>query len=584
MDSQLDRPTRDSFKNSSGDDKISDSPYLGETSALSCEKKDERGSDSDGQENAEDSRLTVTKFMVLMAMSFLWVASQIPLYLYAGISPIVIADIGGADRYQWIVLGNYIPLAGVTPFVGQLSDLFGRRNLALGAALLLLVGNVVCATAKIMNIFICGMVLMGVGAGVLELTALAVAGEMAPAKSRGIYVGAVILTVLPFAPSVLYAQFIAVNTSWRYIGLLLGGVAFIGLVLTAFCFSPPGPKTSDGLTRKQILARVDFIGGFLSIAGFTLFMAGLTWGAGLYPWTSAHTLAPLVLGVALIIAFGFWEMYGAEYPMFPGELKRSPRAFATVMVITAVSGAAFFTILVDWPTQYSHMYADSNDPMSVGVGSLPIAFCFLGGSVVVLILMSYMRSHIRLIIIVSCIVMTAGNGALAAAGVDNLHAMFAPLVLVCFGCGAVIVPCQIIASVICPDDLIATVFALTISVRVLGGAVGYAIYYSILKQKFAKAAVKYIATAAVEAGIQDPKQVKEVVVLVASSARQELWKYVHTQGQVDALVLAGRQAYAASYPFVYYASIAFGSAAIIAACFLPDMSKFMDAHVAVEYV
>jgi hypothetical protein len=97
------------------------------------------------------------------------------------------------------------------------------------------------------------------------------------------------------------------------------------------------------------------MGGFLSIAGFTLFLAGLTWGAGLYSWKSAHTLVPLILGGLFILAFVFWEMYGAAYPMFPAELKRNPRAFAAVLVITAVSGAAFFTILVDWPSQYTYM-------------------------------------------------------------------------------------------------------------------------------------------------------------------------------------------------------------------------------------
>jgi MFS family permease len=490
----------------------------------------------------------------------------------------------------------------VTPFVGQLSDLFGRRNLALGAAVLLLVGDIICATAQTMNNFICGMVLIGVGAGILELTALAVAGEMAPAKSRGIYVGAVILSVLPFAPSVLYAQFIAVHGSWRWIGLLLGGVTVVGIILTAFFFFPPPPKKSEGFSKKQTLARVDFVGGFLSIVGLTLFLAGLTWGAGLYSWTSAHTLVPLITGGFFILAFVAWEIYGAAYPMFPAELKRNPRAFATVLVITATSGAAFFTVLVDWPSQYTSMYADNNDPVSVGLGSLPIAFSFLGGSVVVLVLMSYFRSYIRAILIVSSIIMTAGkladphaskntahdhstgNGALAAATVDDLQAMFAPLVLVCFGCGAVIVPCQVIASVVCPDELIATVFALTISVRIVGGALGYAIYYTILTDKFAQAAVKYVATAAIEAGVQDPEKIKQVMVLVASSARQELMKYVDTPMQVDALVLAGREAYAASYQFVYLASIAFGSLAIIAACILPDVSSLMDAHVAAEYV
>lgn len=36
-----------------------------------------------------------------------------------------------------------------------------------------------------------------------------------------------------------------------------------------------------------------------------------------------------------------------------------------------------------------------------------------------------------------------------------------------------------IATIICPDDLIATVAALTLAIRVLGGSVGYCVYYNV---------------------------------------------------------------------------------------------------------
>jgi hypothetical protein len=47
------------------------------------------------------------------------------------------------------------------------------------------------------------------------------------------------------------------------------------------------------------------------------------------------------------------------------------------------------------------------------------------------------------------------------------------------------------------------------------------------------------------------------------------------------VVLAGQEAYAASYKYVYYTSTAFGAIAIIAAVFLGDISPYMDDHVAV---
>lgn len=49
----------------------------------------------------------------------------------------------------------------------------------------------------------------------------------------------------------------------------------------------------------------------------------------------------------------------------------------------------------------------------------------------------------------------------------------------------------------------------------------------------------------------------------------------------ELVVAAGRLAYAESYKYVYLASIAFGVVSILAACFLGDIERYMDDHVAV---
>ena len=87
-----------------------------------------------------------------------------------------------------------------------------------------------------------------------------------------------IFTIIPFCPSVLWGQLIAYHSNWRYVGLLCGVWAFIGLVMTAVFYFPPPRVNSSGLTSKEIIARIDFVGGFLSIAGMILFIAGLLWG------------------------------------------------------------------------------------------------------------------------------------------------------------------------------------------------------------------------------------------------------------------------------------------------------------------
>lgn len=146
--------------------------------------------------------------------------------------------------------------------------------MALIGAGFLVLGMIICSTAQTMNIFICGMVFAGVGAGINELTALAATSELAPTSQRGKYVAVLIFTIIPFCPSVLWAQLIAYHSSWRYIGLFCGIWAFIGLVITAVFYFPPPRVNSQGLTRKQVLEQIDYLGGFLSVGGMLLFMMG----------------------------------------------------------------------------------------------------------------------------------------------------------------------------------------------------------------------------------------------------------------------------------------------------------------------
>lgn len=426
------------------------------------------------------------------------------------------------------------------------------------------------------------MALSGVGAGINELTALAATSELAPTAKRGKYVAVLIFTILPFCPSVLWAQLISSHSSWRYVGLLCGAWSFIGLVMTAIFYHPPPRVNSQGLSNREIIAQIDFLGGFLSISGMILFIAGLLWGGYQYPWKSAHVLVPLLLGVAFLVAFTCWEIYGAKYPMFPSRLKRDPRILALTLIITFISGANFFAVLLFWPTQAFNVYG--HDPTGVGIRGLPIGFSILAGAVIVLWLLSVFRGGNKWLMIISSCMMTAGCGALACARLDNLHAVCGLLVLAGLGIGGIVVPASIITTIICPDDLIATVAALTLAVRVIGGAIGYTTYYNVFLNKFVPNVSVYIASACVTHGIFDLETITAAAQLTAASLLDDILLLPGVDGNrttYDAIVLAGQMAYAISYPYVYYASIAFGAVSIIAACCLGDIGKYMDDHVAV---
>ena len=118
-------------------------------------------------------------------------------------------------------------------------------------------------------------------------------------------------------------------------------------------------------------------------------------------------LVTLLLGLSLLIAFIIWELKGAKHPMFPSRLKQSPRILALTLVITFISGANFFSVLLFWPTQSYNVYG--HDPVGVGLRGLPIGLSILVGAFVVLWLLSVLRGHNKELLIASSVIMTAGK-------------------------------------------------------------------------------------------------------------------------------------------------------------------------------
>lgn len=98
--------------------------------------------------------MTGKRALALVAQAFLWTGSQIPVYILGGVPPYIYADIGGVDRWIWFVLAYLLALAAVCPFVGSISDLIGRRWVALGGSSLLVIAMIICGVAKNMNVFI----------------------------------------------------------------------------------------------------------------------------------------------------------------------------------------------------------------------------------------------------------------------------------------------------------------------------------------------------------------------------------------------------------------------------------------------
>lgn len=164
-----------------------------------------------------------------------------------------------------------------------------------------------------------------------------------------------------------------------------------------------------------------------------------------------------------------------------------------------------------------------------------------------------------------------------------MNKLWGLLILGGLGIGGIVVPASIITTIICPDDLIATVSALTLSIRVIGGSVGYCIYYNVFVSKFKVEAPKLIGGAMVGLGITNETYIINAILLTGASLLEELKAIPGIAGNETAyniVVRAGQEAFSNSYSYVYLASIAAGVISIICACFLGNIDKYMDDHVA----
>jgi hypothetical protein len=80
------------------------------------------------------------------------------------------------------------------------------------------------------------------------------------------------------------------------------------------------------------------------------------------------------------------------------------------LVITAVSGANFFSVLMFWPTQAFNTY--DHNPVGVGLRGLPIGIAIMVGCCIVLVALTVFRGHIRSLMLISTIIMTIGESHL----------------------------------------------------------------------------------------------------------------------------------------------------------------------------
>ncbi|MGW4340357.1 MFS transporter [Rhodococcus koreensis] len=279
---------------------------------------------------------------------------------------------GFAAKFQttqviWMITIFTLVGGVATPLVGKLGDQFGKRRILLAAALVSMVGAVVCALAGSFGVILVGRALMGLSLAFLPVT-FALIRDVFPFRYRAMSIalvsnGAGVVTIAgPFIAGFLIDHFSLSAVFWFVVVLTaVGSLGVIALI----------PETS---LRSN--SRIDYGGATGFTAGFLLLMFGIS---QLPTWQFANYRTALTIGGGIVILGGWWAWERRIREPFIAPELLSRRPVAPILFTFAFAGAAFTVVASYLPTMLQTPRALGGD-YGFGASATGVAgFVLLGG-------------------------------------------------------------------------------------------------------------------------------------------------------------------------------------------------------------
>ncbi|KAF2246843.1 putative macrolide phosphotransferase k [Trematosphaeria pertusa] len=286
--------------------------------------------------------------------------------------PKITTKLHGEQQYVWLANTYVFSCTAVMPFVGQTSNIFGRRVPMIISVILFSLGNAIAGASVNAPMLIAGRVVSGLGGGGVFVLQDLIICDLVPVRERAMFLGiriaiATVFTILgPILGGVLAQR------SWRwvfFINLPFAGVAL--LIMVPFLRL----KYKREPSWKKAVARIDFLGNFIFVCAICAVLLGLIMGGTQYAWSSWHIIVPLVVGFAGWIAFHFHQASPiCKEPSMPPLLFKN-RTSVTCLVLTFISNSLMQWIVFFLPVYFQSLKGAS--PLKSGVDVLPFSVLFV---------------------------------------------------------------------------------------------------------------------------------------------------------------------------------------------------------------
>ncbi|KAJ4286774.1 hypothetical protein N0V90_013026 [Kalmusia sp. IMI 367209] len=525
-----------------------------------------------GDNLPENYFLSVSFIGTVVGLCLGQIAAYIFLILPTNVLSFINADIGPSKNTAWVNIARTLAESTMFLVSGRLSDLFGRRWFFIGGNVICLVGVIIGACAKNIDTLIVASAVYGLGE-CIQLSFGVAIGELVKNKHRPVVMSFIFATSAPiatFGPKIARAFVQNPSLGWRwtyYLNIIVIGVA---VILLFFCYHPPNFELlHEHKSKKQQMKELDYPGMFLWTAGLVIFLMGISWGGGIYPWKSAAVICAIVLGGACLIAFGFWEAYGkVKYPLMPMKFFRN-RGFISLVACATVASMFYYSAVLLWPEQVAVMY--TSDVNYAGWLSCTVSAATALGQICAGGLIRVFGKT-RYWLILSAFGMVAFVSSCASLTPSTKNRGIAFTIIGPFFVGFIELAALSLAPLFCKAEEIGVSSGMLASIRAGGGSIAVAVYSTILTNRLATTIPSVVGGAATAAGLP-ASEVPEVLAAVSAGTVAEVPGI--SSSVLAAIAEAVPTAYSQAFKTVYLASLGFGGIAIIGSLLTVDPEKHL---------
>ena len=388
--------------------------------------------------------------------------------------PVIIADLGGFERYTWAATAYLVAATVSIPIVGRLTDLYGRKVFLVLGIVVFIGGSILAGMSQTMDQLIAFRAIQGIGGGIIMAYGFLVTADLFPPEVRGRYQG--LISLVYGVASVIGPTLGGIITdvlSWNWIFFINIPIGIPILLLIMRTFPPIRPEVQN--------RSLDYLGMVTLVLSVVPILLALSLVGVHYAWDTPQVIGFLAFGLVMTAIFAIVESKAVS-PIMPFEIYRF-RVVAIATTVAFLAGFGLYGTIVFLPLFFQGVLGAS--PTSSGGFLTPLILGIVFGAIVSGRMLARRDGRFRRQALISTGLMALGMYLISTMDANtSSSAAVGYVVIMSLGLGGVLATFNLAVQNVVPFRLVGTATSALLFYRLIGGTLGLAVLGVVMTHRF----------------------------------------------------------------------------------------------------